>query len=194
MNEHVDLSMLPDIIHGVVYCPGNILLKPFARFGNEDFIKDYQLQVLGAVKVIQAVLPKLKASGNASIVLFSTVAVQTGFSFHSVVAASKGALEGLTRALAAEFAPHIRVNCIAPGIIEVDRYFKQFPNYATTVRPARIAKVPMGFLGDPADIANTAIFLASDAARYITGQIIRVDGGLVTNVFYKSDDVNGGWW
>jgi 3-oxoacyl-[acyl-carrier protein] reductase len=113
----------------------------------------------------------------------------------SPYAAAKAGVNALTQTIAVELAgSNIRVNCIAPGIIEVDRYFKQFPNYATTVRPARIAKVPMGFLGDPADIANTAIFLASDAARYITGQIIRVDGGLVTNVFYKSDDVNGGWW
>jgi NAD(P)-dependent dehydrogenase (short-subunit alcohol dehydrogenase family) len=113
----------------------------------------------------------------------------------SPYAAAKAGVNALTQTLAVELAgSNIRVNCIAPGIIEVDRYFKQFPNYATTVRPARIAKVPMGFLGDPADIANTAIFLASDASRYITGQIIRVDGGLVTNVFYKSDDVNGGWW
>lgn len=112
----LDLDFLPDTIDGIVYCPGSILLKPFARLSSEDFLQDYQLQVLGAVKVIQQILPRLKKSPSASIVLFSTVAVQMGFNFHSVVAASKGAIEGLTKALSAELAPKIRVNCIAPSI------------------------------------------------------------------------------
>ena len=118
LDESLDLSFAPDILHGLVYCPGAVNLKPFARIKPEDFITDYQLQLVGVVKVIQACLSKLKNATNPSIVLFSTVAVQTGFNFHSLVSSSKGAVEGLTKALAAEFAPKIRVNCIAPSITD----------------------------------------------------------------------------
>lgn len=110
LDDNPDFSFLPDTLDGLVYCPGAVNLKPFARIKPEDFVSDYQLQLVGAVKVIQACLPKLKNATNPSIVLFSTVAVQTGFNFHSLVASSKGAIEGLTKALAAEFAPKIRVN------------------------------------------------------------------------------------
>ncbi len=118
LEEQSDFSYLPENLHGIVYCPGSINLKPFARIQPEDFINDYRLNVTGAVKIIQQLLPKLLSAGNAAIVLFSTVAVQQGFNFHSMVAASKGAVEGLTKALAAELAPTISVNCIAPSITE----------------------------------------------------------------------------
>jgi NAD(P)-dependent dehydrogenase (short-subunit alcohol dehydrogenase family) len=118
LNETPDFSFLPPVVHGLVYCPGSIQLKPFARIKEADFLADYALQVTGAVKVLQAALPALKAAGNASVVLYSTVAVQMGLPFHSLVAASKGAVEGLTRALAAELAPVIRVNCIAPSLTD----------------------------------------------------------------------------
>ena len=116
LDENINLDFLPASIEGIVYCPGAISLRPFNRIPTDDFIKDYTLQVVGAVKVIQAALPKLKESKNGSIVLFSTVAVQVGLNFHSLVASSKGAIEGLTKALAAELAPTIRVNCIAPSL------------------------------------------------------------------------------
>ena len=112
-DENISLDFLPDSINGLIYCPGSINLKPFERSKPSDFVNDFNLQVIGAIKVILAIMPKLKKAENASIVLFSTVAVQTGFSFHSQVSASKGAIEGLTKALAAEFAPKIRINCIA---------------------------------------------------------------------------------
>ncbi|MDI6402518.1 SDR family oxidoreductase, partial [Balneolaceae bacterium ANBcel3] len=118
LDETLTMDFLPETLSGVAYCPGSILLRPFDRIKPEDFIKDYSLQVVGAVKVIQAALSKLKASENASIVLFSTVAVQTGLAFHSQVSASKGAVEGITKALAAEFSPKIRVNCIAPSLTD----------------------------------------------------------------------------
>lgn len=117
-NQEFNFNFLPDSLDGMVYCPGSINLKPFHRITPHEFMQDYQLQVIGAIKSIQGVLPRLKKSGKASIVLFSTVAVKAGFNFHSQVSASKGAIEGLTKALAAELAPAIRVNCIAPSLTD----------------------------------------------------------------------------
>lgn len=176
LDENSDISFLPEIIDGLVYCPGSINLKPFARIKTDEFLQDYQLQVLGAVKIIQALLPKLKKSNNASIVLFSTVAVQTGFNYHSIVSASKGAIEGLTRALAAELAPNIRVNCIAPSITDT-------PLAATLLnnddkKAANAQRHPLKKIGSAEDIANMAEFLLTDKSAWITGQIFTVDGGM----------------
>lgn len=176
LDENPDFSFLPDVIDGLVYCPGAVNLKPFARFKPDDFLSDYQLQVIGAVKVIQACLPKLKNSSQASVVLFSTVAVQTGFNFHSLVSSSKGALEGLTRALAAEFAPKIRVNCIAPSITDT-------PLAAALLntdekKEANAQRHPLKKIGRPEDLANLASFLLSKKSSWITGQVIHADGGM----------------
>ena len=176
LNSEQDLSFLPDIIDGFVYCPGAILLKPFARINPEDFIQDYQLQVIGAIKIIQQVLPRLKKSSLASIVFFSTVAVQTGFNFHSVVAASKGAIEGLTKALAAELAPKIRVNCIAPSITNTN-LASILLNTEEKIE-ANAQRHPLKRIGNPIDLANLACFLLSDQSSWITGQIIHADGGM----------------
>ena len=100
MADEIDLSFVPDHLDGLVYCPGSINLMPFARIKPEDFVKDYQLNVGGAIKVLQSALPLLRKSQRASVLFFSTVAVKLGFNFHSQVAASKGAIEGLTRSLA----------------------------------------------------------------------------------------------
>ena len=118
LHDALNLAQLPEEIHGLAYCPGSINLKPFHRFSEEDFLNDFKLQVIGATRVIQQLLPRLKASENSSIVLFSTIAVQQGFNFHSQVAMSKGAIEGLTRALAAELAPNIRINAVAPSLTD----------------------------------------------------------------------------
>ncbi|WP_221394480.1 SDR family NAD(P)-dependent oxidoreductase [Dyadobacter sp. NIV53] len=176
LDENADLSFLPDTIDGLAYCPGSINLKPFARIKPEEFLQDYQLQVLGAIKIIQALLPKLKKPEHASIVLFSTVAVQTGFNYHTIVAASKGAIEGLTRALAAELAPNIRVNCIAPSITDT-------PLAATLLstdekKTANAQRHPLKKIGSVGDIANMAEFLLTDKSAWITGQIFQVDGGM----------------
>lgn len=176
LDENPDFSFLPDVIDGLVYCPGAVNLKPFARFKPDDFLSDYQLQVIGAVKVIQACLPKLKNSSQASVVLFSTVAVQTGFNFHSLVSSSKGAVEGLTRALAAEFAPKIRVNCIAPSITDT-------PLAAALLntdekKEANAQRHPLKKIGRPEDLANLASFLLSKKSSWITGQVIHADGGM----------------
>ncbi|RNI22492.1 SDR family NAD(P)-dependent oxidoreductase [Rufibacter latericius] len=172
----LDLTFLPDVLNGFVYCPGRINLVPFHRIKPADFLADFELQVNGAIKVLQAILPKLKAAESASIVFFSTVAVQTGFNFHSQVAASKGAIEGLTRALAAEFAPVIRVNAIAPSLTETSLAAK-YLNTQEKVQ-ANAHRHPLKKLGTPQDIAEMAGFLLSEKSSWITGQILHVDGGM----------------
>ncbi len=171
-----NLSFLPEVLDGIAYCPGAINLKPFARIKNEDFEVDYKLQVLGAVKIIQHCLPKLKLSPNASIVLFSTVAVQTGFNFHSLVAASKGAIEGLTKSLAAEFAPNIRVNCIAPSITNTPLAASLLSSFEKI--EANAQRHPLKKIGSVEDIANLAEFLITEKSAWITGQVIHADGGM----------------
>ena len=175
MDEAIKLDFLPETISGLIYCPGSINLRPFERIKPADFAADYQLQVVGAVKTIQAALPRLKKSEHSSIVLFSTVAVQTGLSFHSQVSASKGALEGLTKALAAELAPTIRVNCIAPSLTDTPLAASLLNNEQK--REANAQRHPLKRIGAVEDIANMASFLLSEKASWITGQILHVDGG-----------------
>ena len=172
----VELSFLPDQIDGFVYCPGSINLKPFHRIEPGKFLEDYQLQVVGAINILQQILPKLKKSASSSILIFSTVAVQTGFNFHSQVAASKGAIEGLIRSLAAEWAPKIRVNAIAPSITNTPLASKLLSSDDKIAANAN--RHPLKKIGSPEDIANAAYFLLSEESSWITGQILRVDGGI----------------
>lgn len=172
------LPAFPEKLDGLVYCPGNITLKPFGRFSDEEYRKDFELQVLGAIKLIRGAIPALKKSEKASVVLFSTVAVQMGFPFHSLVSVSKGALEGLTKSLSAEFAPAIRVNCIAPSLT-------QTPLASSLLNtPEKIAandsRHPLKRIGSPKDIASMAGFLLSDDSSWMTGQVLHVDGGMST--------------
>ena len=176
LDENPDFSFLPDTLDGLVYCPGAVSLKPFARIKPEDFVSDYNLQLIGAVKVIQACLSKLKNSAQASVVLFSTVAVQTGFNFHSLVASSKGAVEGLTKALAAEFAPKIRVNCIAPSI--TDTPLAHALLNTSEKKEVNAQRHPLKKIGKPEDIAHLAEFLLSEKSSWITGQVLHADGGM----------------
>lgn len=176
LGDTIDLSFLPEQIDALVYCPGAINLKPFARIKAEDFLADYQLQVLGAIKVIQAVLPKMKLSESASIVLFSTVAVQAGFNFHSIVSASKGAIEGLTRALSAELAPKIRVNCIAPSI--TDTPLAGGLLNTPEKMEANAQRHPLKKIGKSEDIANAVAFLVGEQSAWMTGQVLKIDGGM----------------
>ena len=178
LEDNLDFNFLPDILDGLVYCPGNITLKPFGRIRPEEFVQDYNLQVVGAVKVIQAVLPKLKASESASIVLFSTVAVKSGFSFHTRVSASKGAIEGLSLSLAAELAPKVRVNCIAPSLTDTPLAEPLLNSEAK--REANAQRHPLKRIGNVNDIAEMAGFLISDKSGWITGQVFHIDGGIST--------------
>ena len=178
LGEEMNLGFVPEQLDGLVYCPGTINLRPFARIKPDEFTSDFELQVGGAVKVIQAVLPNLKQTEQASVVLFSTVAVQKGFSFHSQVSTSKGAIEGLTRALAAELAPKIRVNCIAPSLTDTPLSARLL-NTDDKIK-ANADRHPLRRIGTPQDIAEMAVFLLSEKSGWMTGQVIHVDGGLST--------------
>ncbi|MEM7174760.1 MAG: SDR family oxidoreductase [Chlamydiota bacterium] len=167
---------LTGALGGLVYLPGTINLKPFSQLTVDDFKRDFDLNVLGAVKVIQHYLPLLKEAPSASIALLATVAVQRGFPFHASISAAKGAVFGLMRALAAELAPTIRVNAIAPSITETPL---SAPITDTEQKKDASAKRhPLKRIGQPADIANMIAYLLSDKASWITGQLIGVDGGI----------------
>lgn len=174
-NGDYNLSFVPDELHGLVYCPGSINLKPFHRIKPEQFAEDLQLQTIGAIRIIQSVLPNLKV-GKGSIVLFSTVAVQQGFNFHSQVATSKGAIEGLMRSLAAEFAPTIRVNCVAPSLTNTPLAEKLLSS--DQKREANAERHPLKRIGTADDIANAVVHLLSDTSSWMTGQVLKVDGGM----------------
>lgn len=164
-------------LSGLAYCVGSINLKPLARLGESDFMSDFRVNALGAALAAQAALPALKACVDrpASIVLFSTVAVRQGFAGHASTAMAKGAVEGLTLSLAAEFAPRIRVNCIAPSLLDTPlaQSILSSETIATAIRQLH----PMQRLGTAEDAASLAGFLLSEDAGWITGQIIGVDGG-----------------
>ncbi|MDG1333710.1 MAG: SDR family oxidoreductase [Crocinitomicaceae bacterium] len=169
---------LPEEIHGFVYCPGAIALKPFKRLTEQSVVEDFKLQVVGAMNAVQAILPNLKAAEQASLVFFSTVAVQQGFNFHAQVAMSKGAIEGLTKSLAAEFAPAIRVNCIAPSLTDTPLAERMLNS--DEKRKANADRHPLKAIGTAEDSAELAIFLLSDKSKWMTGQIIHMDGGMST--------------
>lgn len=177
--DATDTAEFPDIegvVDGVVYCPGSINLKPFHRLTEKDFADDLNINLLGAVKTIQKLLPNLEEADEPSIVLFSTVAVQTGMGFHASVSAAKGAVEGLTRSLAAEFARKIRVNCIAPSLTDTPLAERLLNSHEK--REASAARHPLKKIGTADDIAAMAEFLLTGSSGWITGQILHVDGGM----------------
>ncbi len=167
---------LPTPLDGFAYCPGSINLKPFHRLKRVDFQADLDINLLGAIETLQMALPALKKADKASVVFFSTVAVQQGMGFHASIAAAKGAIEGLTRSLAAELAPKIRVNCIAPSIVNTPLAGKLLSTPEKTEASAK--RHPLASVGQPEDISGMAAFLLSEASTWMTGQILHVDGGL----------------
>ena len=173
LDEDYNTDWLPDSLDGFIYLPGTINLRPFKGLKSSTFIDDFNINVLGCVNILQAVLPRLQSSESASVVFFSTVAVKLGMPFHSSVSASKGAIEGLTRSLAAEFAPKIRVNAVAPGPILWPEDSKEFSKkYQDKVIQETLLKKT----GAPQDISEAVYFLIS-SATYTTGHVLEVDGG-----------------
>lgn len=176
MSEDLDLSTLPEVVDGFVYSIGSINLKPFRTLKTEDFLNDFNINVLGAVKILKLIQKQLKKSEQASVVLFSTVAVQQGMPFHASVAAAKGAVEGLTRSLAAEWAPKIRVNCIAPSLTDTPLAARLLAT--PEKKEAAGNRHPLKRVGTAEELGKIATFLLSEDSSWITGQVIGVDGGL----------------
>ena len=171
-----DFPVIDKTIDGIIYFPGSINLKPFHRLNADDFVHDYQLNALGAVEFTQAYLGNLKTSENPSIVYLSSVAATLGLPFHASIAMAKGAIEALTRSLAAELAPRIRVNCVAPSLTNTELGSK-FLNTPEKFEASQ-NRNPMKKVGEPQEIAKALVFLLTQDASWITGQVINVDGGM----------------
>ena len=177
--DELEVSNLPEVLHGLVYCPGTINLRPFKGLKPEVFSKDFSINVMGAVKTLQSVLGRLQNSETAaSVVFFSTVAVQTGMPFHASVATAKGALEGLSRSLAAELAPKIRFNVIAPSLVDTPLAEKFLNN--DTKKSNAAARHPLQRVGQADEIARMTAFLLGDSSSWITAQTLTIDGGIGT--------------
>ncbi|WP_234733965.1 SDR family NAD(P)-dependent oxidoreductase [Tellurirhabdus bombi] len=169
-------AQLPEELHGLVYCPGTINLKPFQRLQPDDYQADFQTNVMGAIETIKGSFTALKKSKMASVVLFSTVAAKVGIGLHTSVSVAKSAVEGLAKSLAAEFATYgIRVNAIAPSLTDTPLAEELLEGDR---REAANKRHPLGRVGKPEDIAAMAAFILSDQASWITGQVIGVDGGM----------------
>jgi len=177
-NGNLDTENLPEVLDGFVYCPGSINLKPFKMLSEETFEQDMQLNFFGLIKSLKAVTERLKKSDQASLVFFSTVAVKVGMPFHTSVAASKGAIEGFAKSLAAEYAPNFRVNVIAPSLTDTPLAEKLLGNEKK--REKMDERHPLKRVGTPDDIAKIASFLLSENSSWVTGQILGVDGGMST--------------
>ncbi|KQT86274.1 SDR family oxidoreductase [Aurantimonas sp. Leaf443] len=166
-------------LDGLAYAVGTINLKPFAKLTEADFLNDFRVNALGAAKVVQAFLPHLTAAREgASVLLFSTVAVEQGFAAHASIAMAKGAVVGLMRSLAAELAPQVRVNAIAPSLVAT-------PLGRTVAGNERMEEAigkmhPLPRIGQPEDVAALASLLLTPASSWITGQVFGVDGGRST--------------
>ncbi len=181
---HYSLDVLKDelpeleALDALIYCPGSINLKPLSSLKESDLEEDFKINTIGAFRVLKNYLPLLKKSDSATVVFFGTVAAQTGMPFHTSVAAAKGALEAMTRSLAAELSPGIRVNCVSPSLTNTplaERLLKSDKQQENARE-----RHPLKRYGEATDIANAAAFLISDKASWITGQVLGVDGGLST--------------
>ena len=172
------VSEAGDSIDGLVYAVGSITLKALPRLTRADFIQDYELNAVTAALAVQAAIPALKKSGRGAVVLFSSIAAAQGFGMHASIAMAKGAISSLTLSLAAELAPHVRVNAIAPSLTQTPLSKSLWQNETMAQSIAGLHPIPR--LGQATDIASLAAFLISEEASWITGQIIGVDGGRST--------------
>lgn len=163
-------------LDGLVYFPGTINLKPFHRLKAEEFKEDMAINAMGAIAFTQAYLSLLHKLHTTSIVFISTVAVSTGLPFHSSISLAKGALEGLTKALAAELAPKVRVNCVAPSLVHtpLGERFVNTPEKMELMQKRN----PLHKVGEALDVANAIAFLLSQESDWISGQVLAVDGGM----------------
>lgn len=175
-SDTLEESELPDELHGFVYCPGSINLKPFKMLSLDTFKEDMELNFFSMVAVAKTIMPKM-AEGS-SMVFFSTVAVATGMPFHTSVAAAKGAIEGFAKSLAAEYAPKVRVNTIAPSLVNTPLAKRLLNN--DKKRELMDQRHPLKRVGEAKDIANLACFLLKEESSWVTGQSIGIDGGIST--------------
>ncbi len=178
ITDEISATALPESIDAFAYCPGSINLAPLRSVSLQMIRDDFELNVLGAIKCLQAALPAMKSAEASSAVFFSTVAVAQGLPMHSSVAAVKGAIESLVRTWAAELAPRVRVNCIAPALTATPLAEKFLATEEK--RKAMDARYPLGRVGEISDLADAAEFLLSEKSSWITGQVFHVDGGLST--------------
>jgi len=169
-----DLPKMDQPIDGLVYFPGSINLKPFRSLKLEDFQQDLNVHFLGAVHVLKTYFNQLNE--GASVVMISSVAATTGMPFHATVASFKTEIEGLGKSLAAEWAPKIRVNVVAPSLT-ITPMAEKFTNTAEKIE-ASAQRHPLKRLGQPHDLASVIRFLLSDESSWITGQVLSVDGGM----------------
>lgn len=171
-----DLSNFADQLDGLVYCPGTIRLKPLKGVKREYAFEDFEVNAWGAVQTLQANAALLQKPPNASVVLFSTVAVQTGMPYHTSIAMAKGAVEGLTRTLAAEWSPAIRVNCIAPSLTDTPLAAPMLSSDAK--REAAAERHPLKAVGSADGVASLATWLLAGGSDFVTGQVYTADGGM----------------
>nr|WP_288978842.1 SDR family oxidoreductase [uncultured Allomuricauda sp.] len=174
LNEDIDDKAIPETLDGFVYCPGSINLKPFKTMGIDTIQNDMEINFIALARTVKSIINRMNE--GSSMVFFSTVAVGTGMPFHTSVSAAKGAIEGFARALAAEYAPKIRVNVIAPSLVDTPLSERLLSN--DKKKEMMSERHPMKRVGNAADIANMATFLLSSDNSWITGQVIGVDGGM----------------
>ena len=165
-----------DTIDGIVYCPGSINLKPFKMMGLDAFEQDMHLNFFSLVRVLKTLMPKM--TENASMVFFSTVAVTSGMPFHTSVSASKGAIEGFAKSLAAEYAPKLRVNVVAPSLVDTPLSSRLLNN--DKKREAMAERHPLKKIGTSENMAEVVEFLLSEKSQWMSGQIMAIDGGIST--------------
>jgi 3-oxoacyl-[acyl-carrier protein] reductase len=181
---HYSLDVLQDTLPEIesldtlIYCPGSITLKPIGSLSIDDFRNDFEINVIGAVKVIQKYLPVLKKGNQPSILLFSTVAAKLGMPFHASIATAKAGVEGLVKSLGAELASSIRINAIAPTITDTSLAAGILRN--DRMKENMVERHPMKGYLQPEEVANMADFLISEKAKSISGQIFEMDYGIVS--------------
>lgn len=174
LTDDLSEKQIPEKLDGFVYCPGSINLKPFKTMGMDTIQKDMEINFFGLVKAVKEIMNRMNE--GSSMVFFSTVAVGTGMPFHTSVSAAKGAIEGFARALAAEYAPKVRVNVIAPSLVDTPLSERLLSN--DKKKEMMSERHPLKRVGTANDIANMATFLLDGDNSWITGQIIGVDGGM----------------